>query len=56
MTGTRVAAHLLDHYRLAVVPGAAFGDDAFIRFSFSCPQSSLEEGITRMRAGLRDLQ
>lgn len=55
MNGTRVAAHLLDHHGVALVPGAAFGDDAFIRFSFSCPQSALEQGVVRIRAGLQEL-
>jgi aspartate aminotransferase len=55
-TGTRVASHLLDDYRVALVPGGAFGNDEFIRFSFSCPQSTLEKGIDRIRDGLLAIQ
>ena len=54
-TGTRVAAYLLEHHRVALVPGGAFGDDAFVRFSFSCPQSTLQRGIARIRDGLRTM-
>jgi len=55
LTGTQVAASLLEHHRVALVPGAAFGDDSFVRFSFSCPQSTLQKGIERIRDGLRTM-
>ena len=55
-TGTRVAAHLVDHHRVALVPGSAFGDDSFVRFSFSCPRPTLEKGMERIRAGLEAFQ
>ena len=51
-TGTRVVAYLMDHHRVALVPGRAFGNDEFVRFSFSSPQATLEKGIDRIREGL----
>ncbi|HVR29197.1 MAG TPA: pyridoxal phosphate-dependent aminotransferase [Thermoanaerobaculia bacterium] len=42
------AERLLEESRVAVVPGAAFGDDAHIRLSFACSRESLREGLDRM--------
>jgi aspartate aminotransferase len=42
------AERLLEQARVAVVPGAAFGDDAHIRLSFACSREDLREGLSRM--------
>jgi len=54
-TGTHVARYLLDQHGVALVPGEAFGDDEFIRFSFSCPTTVLEKGVARIRTGLEQI-
>jgi aspartate aminotransferase len=42
------AERLLDQARVAVVPGAAFGEDAHVRLSFACSREDLREGLGRM--------
>jgi aspartate aminotransferase len=46
------AERLLEEARVAVVPGAAFGDDAHLRLSFACSRDDLREGLRRMAAML----
>jgi aspartate/methionine/tyrosine aminotransferase len=46
------AEHLLEEARVAVVPGAAFGDDDHVRISYACSRETLESGLTRMAAVL----
>lgn len=43
-----LAALLLEEARVAVVPGAAFGNDEHIRISFACSRETLEQGLSRM--------
>jgi aminotransferase len=54
-----VAEYLLEQHRVAVVPGAArwFGPGAegHIRISFATSRAILEEGLSRVAAGLRAL-
>jgi aspartate aminotransferase len=45
---TEFAERLLEEARVAVVPGAAFGDDAHVRLSFACSRESLREGLDRI--------
>lgn len=40
---------LLEEYKVAVVPGIAFGMDDFIRISYACDISDVEEGIKRLK-------
>ena len=42
----------LEHARIAVVPGSAFGDDRVVRFSYATSLEKIEEGLRRMRAML----
>lgn len=44
--------YLLEEALLATVPGAAFGADAFIRFSFATSMEVIEEGMRRLREAL----
>lgn len=39
---------------LGISPGAQFGDPDFIRFNFGCPQSTLHEGLDRLKKALND--
>ena len=43
---------LLEHERLAVVPGAAFGVEHRIRFSYAASEETLLEAARRLRRGL----
>ena len=50
-----LADYLLDEALLATVPGAAFGADAFIRFSFATAMETIEEGMKRLAQALGKL-
>jgi aspartate aminotransferase len=39
--------HLLERTGVALVPGAAFGDDRYVRLSFAAPEAEILEGIRR---------
>lgn len=39
--------YLLEHTGVALVPGAAFGDDRYVRMSFAAPEAEILEGIRR---------
>lgn len=46
---------LLENYKVAAVPGIAFGLDDYIRVSFACNQSDFMEGINRLDKFINDL-
>jgi aspartate aminotransferase len=48
----QMAEYLLEKYKVAVVPGSAFGDDTCLRLSYSVDKELLKEGITRIKNGL----
>ncbi len=48
-----LAEFLLDHARVAVVPGSAFGADAHIRLSFATSIEELARGLERIETALR---
>jgi len=50
-----LAEYLLDEALVAAVPGAAFGADEFIRFSFATSMSVIEEGMRRVAEALKRL-
>ncbi len=50
-----VGLYLLEHARCAGVPGAGFGNDAYIRFSYATSLANVTEGIKRIRAALGQL-
>ncbi|HIJ78723.1 MAG: pyridoxal phosphate-dependent aminotransferase [Desulfobulbaceae bacterium] len=47
-----LADYLLDEALMATVPGAAFGDDKFVRFSFASSMATIEEGMKRLAEAL----
>jgi len=49
---TDLCFFLLDNARVALVPGAAFGDDAHIRFSYATSEDLLIKAIDRMKTAL----
>ncbi|RKD23513.1 aspartate aminotransferase [Caminicella sporogenes DSM 14501] len=46
---------LLDKYKVAVVPGIAFGMDDYIRISYACNINDVIEGINRLNKFIEDL-
>jgi aspartate aminotransferase len=48
-----LAGYLLDHGRIAVVPGKAFGADEYIRISFATSMENVLEGIKRFTEALK---
>ncbi|MBI4636061.1 MAG: pyridoxal phosphate-dependent aminotransferase [Candidatus Rokubacteria bacterium] len=52
---TDVAAFLLEHAQVAVVPGVDFGSDAHIRLSYATSADLIREGLARMDAAIRRL-
>ncbi|HEY0157639.1 MAG TPA: pyridoxal phosphate-dependent aminotransferase [Thermoanaerobaculia bacterium] len=49
------ANFLLDEARVAVVPGAAFGLDRFVRISYATSMERLQEGVRRIQAAVAGL-
>ena len=45
---TALAEELLERAGLVVVPGAAFGDDRYLRLSFAAPEPELRAGLERL--------
>lgn len=48
--------YLLQSQGLAIVPGAAFGDDTCVRFSYAASDETLAKACDRFIAGLKSLQ
>lgn len=51
-----LADYFLSEAKVASVPGAAFGADAFIRFSFATSLDIIKKGMERIATSLRALQ
>ena len=51
-----LSAALLEHVRLAVVPGAAFGEDRCVRLSIAAADEVLADGLERMASFLASLR
>ncbi len=54
--GTDIAMYLLNESHVALVPGAAFGDDNYIRFSYATSEENLRKALTRMKDALANLK
>ncbi len=50
-----LADYLLEHAKVACVPGIAFGDDRFIRFSYAADLDTIKEGMDRLEKVLSEL-
>ena len=50
-----LADYLLEKAKVACVPGIAFGDDRFIRFSYATNKEQIEEGLNRLEKALAAL-
>lgn len=53
---TDLSMFLLAEAHVALVPGAAFGSDKYIRFSYATSESNLKEALKRMKEALAKLQ
>ncbi|HCW04540.1 MAG TPA: aspartate aminotransferase [Clostridium sp.] len=51
-----LAKLLLEKHLLAVVPGAAFGDDNYIRLSYATSMENIEKGLTRLEEFVSNLE
>ena len=52
---TDLSMYLLDVAHVALVPGAAFGDDKYIRFSYATSEDKLTEALRRMKEAILKL-
>ena len=48
--------YLLESEGLAIVPGAAFGDDTCVRFSYAASDESLAKACDRFERGVKSLR
>jgi len=53
---TDLSMYLLDVAHVALVPGAAFGDDKYIRFSYATSEDKLTEALKRMKEAINKLK
>ena len=51
-----LAALLLDHYQVAVVPGRGFGAPEYIRLSYATSRENIKTGLDRLEAFLKELK
>ena len=56
LNATDLTLYLLDEGHLALVPGAAFGEDSYIRFSYATNEENLIEALKRMKDALSKLK
>jgi aspartate aminotransferase len=47
---------LVDHGKVAVVPGSGFGAPGFVRLSYACSMQNIETGLGRLAASLAQLR
>jgi aspartate aminotransferase len=55
-TSSKLALYLLEKARVAVVPGDAFGDDSYLRFSYATGMEDIERGLGRIKEALGALR
>lgn len=56
LTSTKFAERLIEEAGVAVVPGAAFGEDGHIRLSYATSMEEIEEGLDRMEKFCRKIR
>lgn len=54
--GTDLCTYLLDDAHVAIVPGAAFGDDNYVRISYATSEDKLTEAMRRIKQSLEKLK
>ncbi len=53
---TDLCAFFLEHARVAVVPGIAFGADNYVRFSYATSMDNIRRGIDRIEEAIASLE
>ncbi len=56
VSSERLCAHLREHHDVQVTPGGFFDLEDHIRVSLTLPEGDLEEALTRLGKGLRELR
>lgn len=51
----QLCEYLLQEFKVALVPGAAFGADEYVRFSYATSMENIVEGVKRFAGGLKAL-
>ena len=51
-----LAEYLLNKHKVAVIPGSGFGADQNIRLSYATTQSSIEQGLDRIKQAILELK
>lgn len=54
-TSIDVCQYLLEHHKIALVPGVAFGNDKCIRLSYTVSMANLEKAVARFKKGFEAL-
>ncbi len=54
-TDVELCSYLLENYKIAIVPGSAFGNKVLTRFSYANSMDNLKEGVKRFEEGLKSL-
>jgi aspartate aminotransferase len=54
-SSTELIDYLLDKANVAAVPGAAFGNDDYIRLSYATSLKNIEEGLKRLKSAISGL-
>ena len=55
-SGTDLCMYLLDKAHVALVPGAAFGEDKYVRISYATSDERLVEAMKRLKGALSKLK
>ncbi len=50
------AAYLLEEYKVAIVPGVAFGDDNCARLSYATSMENIKKGLDRIEEAIKNLK
>lgn len=56
LTGTAFCARMLTEHGVALVPGAAFGDDRWTRLSYAVSERQLGEAVDRLMKGFAEFE
>ncbi len=54
-SATDFAAYLLDEAKVAVVPGAGFGNDNYVRMSYATSMEEIKRGVDRIEEAVKNL-
>lgn len=54
--GTDLCFYLLEEARVSLVPGAAFGDDNYVRISYAASENALEKALSQIKSAIQKLQ